>query len=370
MAEDWYFALHFQQFAVAAIKDGWDVHLVCNVGQKGDEILSKIVTAGIHVIPVKLARTGITPFLDLKAFFTVYDLARALKPKIIHAVALKPILISQCISSLAKIPLLAMITGLGYVFTGESVKAALARPIVTTAMRFVTKNPLSKFVVLNHEDAAWIHENFGADNDKIITIPGTGIDLKRFSPAQQPLAAPFKIAYVGRMLKDKGIFELIEAVKILRVKQIKLQLILAGAPDPSNPASITEAQLQAWQQDGWCSCSGHIHEIENLYRQVHAVTLPSYREGLGMTILEAAATGLPCVATDVPGCRSAVVDGETGILVPPRDPQALADAIERLALQPDLRQSMGAKARNLVEQKFARDIVVEQMLDLYRESLK
>ncbi|HNX75890.1 MAG TPA: glycosyltransferase family 4 protein [Candidatus Rifleibacterium sp.] len=369
VSEDWYYEMHFQQFGEAAVKDGWRVYLVCNTGQKGPEIAKRLVASGVDVTPVQFSRTGITPWLDIKAILKIFSLVNRIKPDVIHAVAQKPILICHVISLLARIPLIAMITGLGHVFTANSLKARFLKPLVTAGMRSVAKNPLSRFVVLNVEDAEWICQNFRAAPDKVITIPGTGVDLKRFFPPIRRPELPFKVAYVGRMLKDKGIIELIEAVKILRQKEVELQLLLAGAPDPSNPASITLEQLQAWQREGLCNFVGHIFAIEEFYRQIHLLALPSYREGLGMTIIEAAASEVPSVASDVPGCRSAVINGETGILVPAKDPQALADAIERLIRQPELREKMGRRARTMVEDTFAVDLATRLIIDQYNHIL-
>lgn len=369
VSEDWYYEMHFQQFGEAALKDGWNVYLVCNTGQKGPEIRKRIVASGINVEPVEFSRTGITPLLDLQALFKIFSLVRRIKPDIIHAVAQKPILICQVISMMTRIPLIAMITGLGHVFTSSSLKARLLKPLITAGMRSVAKNPLSRFVVLNHEDAEWISQNFRADTAKVITIPGTGVDLNRFFPPVSKPELPFKVAYVGRMLKDKGIVELIEAVKLLRQKNVDLQLILAGAPDPSNPASITLKQLQDWQKDGYCNFVGHIYEIEEMYRQIHLLALPSYREGLGMTIIEAAASEVPSIASDVPGCRSAVIDGETGLLVPAKNPQALADAIEKLIMDPELREKMGRRARKMVEETFAVELATRLIIEQYNHIL-
>lgn len=370
VAEDWYFALHFQQFAVAAVNDGWEVYLVCNTGQKGHEVVANIVAAGIKVVPLKLARSGITPWLDLMAFFKILALVKKIRPKMMHAVAVKPILICQLISRLTQTPLLAMITGLGHVFTGDSFKALVARPFVTSAMHSVAKNPLASFAVLNPEDAEWVKLNFKAKSTRIITVPGTGVDLIRFSPPACSPEMPFKIAYVGRMLRDKGIIELIEAVKILKSRNWDLQLLLAGAPDPSNPATLSSEQLSEWQSQGNCELLGHLQKIEDLYRRIHLLALPSYREGLGMTIVEAAASGVPAVAADVPGCRSAVNAGESGVLVPAKDPIALADAIETFLQNPDLRIKMGRAARRLAENRFSAGLVTAQVLAHYNTALE
>ncbi|MBU1107599.1 MAG: glycosyltransferase family 4 protein [Candidatus Riflebacteria bacterium] len=366
VAEDWYFAMHFLQFAMAAREDGWQVYLVCNTGQKGPEILDNIKRSGVVVLPIALSRTAITPFQDLHVLFFLHDLVKKIKPALIHAVALKPILLSQIISVRHGIPMLAMITGLGYVFTAKTLKASLVRPFVSIALKMAAQNVLTRFVVLNPEDAEWARQTFAGNGDRVIVIPGTGVDLNRFYPGEEP-PEPFKLAYVGRMLKDKGIFELIEAIKFLRAKGVNLQLILVGAPDISNPESLSEKQLNRWQEEGLCEYLGHIADVECLLRRVHALVLPSYREGLGMSLLEAAATGLPCIATDVPGCRSAVVDGKTGLLVPAGNSVALADAVLKVVEDKALRKKLGDNAVEFVKENYSREIVLAQMVLLYNK---
>lgn len=365
VAEDWYFMLHFLQFAVAAKKDGWKVALVCNVGQKGSWQTDKITAEGIEVFALPLERTGLTPIADLRALFCFLKIADNWQPDLIHAVAIKPILFSYFVSALKRIPLLAMITGLGYVFTSNHFKATLARPLVGQLFRMAAKSRFSKFAVLNDEDSHWLVQHFAVESAQIFVIPGTGVDMDRFKP-EKINSKPFRIAYIGRMLKDKGLFELIEAARILKGRSLQFKLLLAGAPDPSNPESINTAQIMKWQEEGLCEYVGHLSDIETFLRTVHAVTLPSYREGLGMSLLEAAATGLPCIATDVPGCRSAVVNEKTGLLVPAKNAKALADAIYRLAKDPSLCAIFGRAAKKMVSEKFSQEIVVSKMINIYR----
>lgn len=367
VTEDWYFSMHFQHFAVAAIKNGWEVDLICNTGQKGHDVRNDIERSGINLIPCKLSRSGITPFQDLKALLRLLKIVRKRKPCVIHAVALKPILFCNIASLVTQTPLIAMITGLGHVFTGSSIKARLAKPVVTAAMKSVSRNVSSKLVVLNNEDADWVCQNFSASQTGVSIIPGTGVDLARFSPAEKIARNCFRVAYVGRMLTEKGIFDLIEAIKILKKDSFDLELFLAGEPDPSNPASIDISQLQKWEKEKLCKYLGHSKNIETIYQQIDVLILPSYREGLGMTIIEAASTGIPSIATDVPGCRSAVINGKTGLLVPSGQPEKIADAIKYLIRNPEIRMTMGENARKFVEENFSQGIVINKVLSLYSE---
>jgi glycosyltransferase involved in cell wall biosynthesis len=362
--EDWYFAMHFLHFAVAAQNEGWNVKLVCNTGQKGEHALEQIKAANITVIPLKLSRTSITPIADLKAFFKVFSIVKAWQPNLIHAIALKPILFCEVYSRLFKIPVLSMMTGLGFVFASETLKARLIKPFMLGLLKLIFINKINHLSMLNNDDAQWANTNIGLSKDQIELLPGVGVDTQRFKPAPEP-SKPFKLAYVGRMLKDKGLFELIEAIKSLKFQGISIELLMAGAPDPSNPASISEQQIKDWQKEELCSYHGHISDVPAFINKAHALALPSYREGMPTCILEAAAAGLPAVSTLVPGCRDAVIDNQTGYLVNHKDSAALAVAIKKLVENPEIRKKMGEKARENVIKNFSQKIVKEKILTLY-----
>ena len=202
-----------------------------------------------------------------------------------------------------------------------------------------------------------------------MVIPGTGVDLAEFQPSDEPAEVPPVVAMVGRMLTDKGVHELVSAVERLRAAGQAVVLRLVGAPDPKNPASIDADQLAAWADAGTIDYRGFVRDIPAVWREAHVAVLPSYREGLGMSLIEAAACGRPLIATDVAGCRQAVVDGVTGMLVPARDSVALATAIEALLADPERRRAMGVSARADAEKRFDKAIVLERTLALYRDSL-
>ncbi|PKL49700.1 MAG: glycosyltransferase family 1 protein [Candidatus Riflebacteria bacterium HGW-Riflebacteria-2] len=367
--EDWYFAMHFLHFAVAAQDRGWEVVLICNTGQKGEAALKQIIAAGIKTFPVKLARTSITPIGDLKAFLKICSFIRKWQPQLIHAIALKPIIFSSVYSVLAKIPVINMMTGLGFVFTSASLKARLLQPLLSRLLRLIFANRTSRLIVLNKEDAMWAEKTFKLISGQLEILPGVGIDTNRFSPGASEKKV-FTIAYVGRMLKDKGLFELIESSVLLKQKGLEFKLRLAGAPDPSNPESISEKIIEDWQNQGLCDYLGHITDIPGFLREADIMVLPSYREGMPTCILEAAAVGIPCIATDVPGCREAVMDGITGLLVPARNPGALADAINKLALDRGYRLGLGNNARNMILDKYSQQLVLAKMLRIYEDSQK
>src|SRR3546814_380084 len=169
----------------------------------------------------------------------------------------------------------------------------------------------------------------------------------------------------ARLLRDKGVEEFVEAARLSAAGSSGLRLVLAGSPDPGNPASIDQYQFERWQQEGLVQCLGERHDIAQLYRDAHIVVLPSYREGLPKSLVEAAACGRAVVTTDVPGCRDAIEPGVSGLLVPVRDAGALSAAVLRLAHDGDLRRSMGEQGRQLAEREFDIRKIAQAHLDIY-----
>ena len=210
---------------------------------------------------------------------------------------------------------------------------------------------------------------FGVKADHLVLIPGSGVDADRLRPMPEP-DGPVTFAYVGRMLEDKGVRTLIDAYRIVRAKNPSCRLLLAGTPDPANPASIAESEVAAWGREDGITWLGHVIDIATVWARAHIAVLPSRREGLPKTLLEAAACGRPLIATDVPGCREIAIHGETGLLVPADDPQALAAAMLQLADSSPLRLRLGGAARRLVDERFAAGLIGEATVALYRRLLK
>jgi glycosyltransferase involved in cell wall biosynthesis len=176
-------------------------------------------------------------------------------------------------------------------------------------------------------------------------------------------------AYVGRMPRPEGVLDIVAAARLLNQQGAPVRIVLVGAPDTTNPESLGEDDLRRWQAEGVVEWWGVSDDVAAIWRQAHIALLPSYREGLPKSLLEAAACGRPMIATDVPGCRDVVQPGETGLLVPLQDGAALAEAILTLATAGETRRRMGHNARAQVERRFANGVIATQMQALYREIL-
>ncbi len=204
----------------------------------------------------------------------------------------------------------------------------------------------------------------GVEPGRLTLIPGSGVDTDALTPLPEPIG-PITIGFAGRLLADKGIRALVTAHGILRNQGHAVDLLIAGNPDPANPASISPEEIEQWSRQPGILWLGHVKDIRSLWQRCHIAALPSHREGLPGSLMEAAACARPLIATDAPGCREIVQNEQTGLLVPIEDPPALAQAILRLAESQSLRAQYGAAARQLVVNRLSAKIIGNAIVELY-----
>ncbi len=359
LTEDWFFASHFHVRALAAQAAGWRVVLVA----RESEATARIRASGVEVIPVRFIRRRLNPFAELWFTFRLARLYRALKPDVLHHIALKPIVIGGIAARLAGCRnIVNAPVGLGFVFSSDRVLARVLKPLVSLGLRFTLTPPGAKVVFENPDDLAALTQAGMARADAATLIRGAGVDIEAFRPAPEP-EGRVRVILIARMIREKGVADFAAAARILRGQA---EFVLAGGPDTGNPNTITEAELKAWAAEGIVTWLGPRRDIAALLGGAHIAVQPStYREGLPKSALEAMAAGKPLVATDIPGCREAVVDGQTGFLVPPGEPMALAEAIKKLIDDTALRVRFGAAARLRAEACFADSIICAQTLLVY-----
>ncbi len=235
--------------------------------------------------------------------------------------------------------------------------------LIGILLRFLVDREGSIALVQNGDDMSALM-SLGIQKNRIALISGSGVDVKRFTPLPEPQGPP-TFGFVGRLLDDKGIRTLVAAHRLLRARGLDARLLIAGTPDPANPASVSQAEVASWNKEPGITCLGHVDDVAGLWTRAHVAVLPSRREGLPLSLMEAAACGRAMIASDVPGCREIVIHEQTGLLFPVDDAPALADAMERLARTPDLRARYAKAARDLVVEKFAADIIGRQTVALY-----
>ena len=356
---DW-FLYNFRLQTAKGLRDaGYDVLLVSPAGA----YVPRLKAAGFAWREFPISRRGMNPLVELWTILRFYWLLRQETPDFLNNYTIKCVIYGSFAAQLAKIPhVVNTITGLGFVFANPG-KGGFLRWLVKQMYRLALRRTNTIFI--NQDDLALFLKNRMVPQDHCVIIESCGVDIVKFSPAKESTDTPL-VLFAGRLLIDKGIQEFVEAARIIKNKELAARFVLVGQLDRGNPASISEDQLVQWQQQGLVEYWGWQDDMVNIYHQAHIVCLPAYREGVPKSLLEAAACEKPLVATDVPGCRAVVIDGENGFLVPSHDSEQLAAALVRLIEDRALRQKMGKEGRSFVSQRFSDEQVVEQTLAFYQ----
>jgi glycosyltransferase involved in cell wall biosynthesis len=364
VTEDWYFLSHRLPMARAARAAGFEVHVATNVGEDAADIREE----GFILHPVRFARGRLSPLRTVRTILALRRLYRTINPAIVHYVSMQPTLLGILASFGSKFAVVYAITGLGYAFVADSSKTRSLRRGFRRLLLLGLNRDRAVGLVQNPDDRE-VLANVGIKPERIALIPGSGVDADRFRPIPEP-DGQVTVAFVGRMLADKGVRTLMEAQRILRASGIPCDVLLAGTPDPANPTSIPQIEVAGWGRESGVTWLGHVADIATVWRRAHIAVLPSRGgEGVPKSLLEAAALGRPLIATDVPGCREIVIHEKTGLLVPVDDPQALAAAILRLVRSSQQRVRFGVAARRLVDERFAADLVGRATVALYQRLL-
>jgi UDP-N-acetylmuramyl pentapeptide phosphotransferase/UDP-N-acetylglucosamine-1-phosphate transferase/glycosyltransferase involved in cell wall biosynthesis len=361
----WFFVAQRMAPAIALRRAGFDVH----VASAPDAEVAKLLENGFHHHPLRLARRGVNPLQELHSFFQLVRLYRALNPDLVHHITIKPVVYGGIASRLAGVPgVVNSISGMGYVALAPGGSGRLLRVGARAAYRAAFKHPNCTVIFENPDDMSTFLEDGLVPPAGAALIRGVGVDVDRFRPVERVRVRP-TIVLPARMLRDKGVTEFVEAARLLARRGVEASFALVGDTDPGNPAAIPREQLQRWAADGDVEWWGWQDDMVDVYRRSDVVCLPSYREGLPTALVEAGACGLPVIATDVPGCREIVRHQVTGLLVPVRDPVALADAITLLVQDPTLRWRLGAAARAHVVRHYSAEHVLAQTLAVYGRRL-
>ena len=368
---DWYFCSHRLPVARAAREAGFEVVVATRVRGHGAAIREE----GFGLRPLAWRRRSDGLFGAARAISAISRLYRDEQPDIVHHVALKPVLFGGIARRLAFARAAAApamvdsVMGLGSGFSDATTAAKLCRPPLALALRLVAGGSRGWIVVQNPEDRAAL-AGLGIDARRIALIRGSGVDTRHFVPLPEPGGDTVAVALVSRMLRDKGVLDAAAAIRKLRARGCAVELLLAGPTDPDNANSLTPEALRSLAAEPGIEWLGPVADVRAVWRRAAIAVLPStYGEGVPKTLLEAAACGRPLVAADVPGCREVVRPGTTGVLVPPHDVDGLAAAIASLAGDPALRAMLGRAGRELIEQRFADEIVARETLALYRTAL-
>jgi glycosyltransferase involved in cell wall biosynthesis len=360
---DWFFLSHRLPIALEAQRQGYQVHIATGLTDKSDELQRY----GLVVHPLALDRSSTGLSNALRTMVELWKVFRAVRPDVVHLVTIKPVLLGGLVARLAGVPaVVAAVSGLGFVFMAHGAKAAVRRWLVGGLYRVALGHRNLKVIFQNPDDRASLSKLAHLPDSKVAMIRGSGVDLAQYGHAPLPPGVPV-VLLAARLLADKGVREFVQAARLLKQQGVSARFCLAGCVDLANPASLDEAELTQWVNEGVVELWGQRSDMPEVLNSAHLVVLPSYREGLPKVLLEAAACGRTVVTTDVPGCRDAIDPGVTGVLVPVRNAAALADALKGLINNPARCQAMGNAGRALAEGVFDVRQVVAAHLRIYRE---
>ena len=365
VAEDWYFLSHRLPLARACSDLGWDVVVATHVDLHGDTIRRE----GFRLIPIRMIRHSRNLIQELRAIKELTSIYAREKPDIIHQIGLKPVIYGSLASMVGHAGLVVnALAGMGYIYTSGSTSIRFARQMIKLLL-WVSLRPRRHRLILqnSHDSELFIAGGISRANQTHI-IKGSGVDLEKFVPSTEP-GGMIIVALVSRMLKDKGVRETVLAARELKRRGSKTQIWLVGVPDAGNPTSLSEETLCRWHKEGCVDWLGYQDDVKAVWSKAHVAVLPSYREGMPMALLEAAACGRPIITTDVPGCNELVEDGVNGLLVPENDWLKLADAIEILSQSAGMRARLGAAARKKVEVGYGLKTTVNETLAVYRKGM-
>jgi glycosyltransferase involved in cell wall biosynthesis len=360
-----FFLSHRLDLARAAREAGYDVHVAAPDEPEQATIRAEGFT--FHTIP--LSRQSVGPATELRTVRAIVRLYRSVNPDIVHHVAMKAVLYGGLAARVARVPAVVnAFTGLGWLFS-DAPGPRVARAIAGAPFRFALSHPNSRTIFQNEDDAELFVRSRLLARERIVIIRGSGVDPRRFEPRPEPEGDERVVVLPARMLWSKGIREYAEAARTLRERGRRVRMVLVGPYDGGNPTAVPQDQLDLWNREGLLEWWGARTDMPEVLAASHVVCLPSHREGLPKSLLEAAACARAAVTTDTPGCRHAVVDGVTGIVVPLRDPVALAGAIDRVTSNDALRHGMAQRARERFLQEFTLAKVLDKTLAVYDDLL-
>lgn len=363
---DWFFISHRLCIAEEAVREGWDVTVACEDTGRAEEIRAY----GIKFVDLSFSRSGTNPKQELRTLLAFYKLYKKVEPDVLHHITLKPVIYGTFISKLLKTPaVLNAVSGLGYNFTGT--RRGPVQKTMIQLMRYGFKRKNLAFIFQNKDDLAELRDmGVIQPKNKIHFIKGSGVDLTKFINTGFTVGERVKILLPTRMLWDKGVAELRAASEILKNEyHNKISFILAGLADEDNKAGVPSSYLTDWEDGEYVKWIGYKKEMAPIYNDSDIVVLPSYREGMPKTLIEACAAGRPIVTTDAIGCRECVDENVNGFKVPVKSTLELAEAIKKLVDNETLRISMGKASRKKAEREFDQKEVIKKHLLIYEELL-
>ena len=346
---------HRKALVLESLQQGWEIFIISDASQVPE------LPKNIHCVQLPIDRSSLGLWSNIRSLIRLCSLYRKIKPDVLHHITLKPIVFGTLAARLfaSKAKVINAVSGLGYLFTGNQ---SYLGSVLLTLLRWVQTQKVY-YIFQNRVDRDLFQKaNIG---QQYLLIKGSGVDHKVFLPKGQPKKRPIQILFTGRILKDKGLIELIHATNGLLQKGFDVELKILGKLDPKNPAHLSKEALENYLIPNKITWGGFSSEIKQALENCHIYCLPSYREGLPKAIVEAMAIGRPIVTTNAPGCDDCVVEAKNGFKVPIKDSVRLQEKLTLLVEDESLREKMGQESRKYFEKEFTLEQVVQQHMQLY-----
>ncbi len=347
------------------IQQGHTVYAL--ISEYTEECLLRIKALGAIPITYQLSRGGLNPFADIQSFLQLKKILLTIQPNIAFSYFAKPVIYGSMAAKAAKVPLIVgMLEGLGYTFTeqpeGQKFKTKLIRNIQVLLYRMAFPC-LDKMIFLTVDDQRDLMKVYDLNVPEVHILGGIGLNLNQY-PFSEVLINPVKFLFIGRLLKEKGIFELINAMRLVKQKYPHAQFTILGAIDSQNMGALKQEELDRLIEEQLFEYPGYVTNVQDWITETSVFVLPSYREGVPRSTQEAMAIGRPIITTDVPGCRETVVDGVNGFLVPKWNPEALADKMCYFIENPEQVNKMGLKSYEIAQEKFDAEKVNTKLIEI------
>ena len=360
--DDYYFISHRLVIAKKLVEEGWSVYVAC----KDSGVAHKIEDVGAKFISFPFSRSTVHPLQEIKLLYRFYRLYKNVQPEIIHHISLKPVIYGSLVARLLRMSkVVNAISGLGYIFTDN--RRSLIKSVMIALMRVGFNNNLTVIFQNKDDRKAFSHYKITNKKNKTILIKGAGVDLIEYHYLKPQHKEKIVILFPARMLFDKGINELREASDMLKGRYInKVKFVLAGGIDKHNKASASSEFLHDWADGNYVEWIGYQSDMKPVFRNADIVVLPSYREGMPKSLIEACAIGRPIITTNAIGCKECVDENINGLKVPVRAALELAKAMETLINNREAQVTMGKHSRDKAEKEFDVNLVLEKHLEIYK----
>lgn len=365
---DWYFELHWVERALAAKAAGYEIHVVSHF--IGDDIRKKLTEKGFLCHNSFVSEQSINPLSFLGSWVQVWRLLKKIEPDVLHCITIKPCLMGGVFARIYNKPIILGFVGLGRVFMDNGFLMSAIRFFTLRAYNYIFKNKRCLLAFEHESDRERLLALSHAKKQQTVVIDGAGINPNIYHYSLEVNREKPIVLFASRLLWSKGLGDLVEVKRRLAAKGVDFELNVAGILSAGDTDAIPLSQIESWHQQGVINWLGRCNDVYSLIKAANVVALPStYSEGVPRILLEAASVGRACIAYDVGGCQSLIIDEYTGSLVEKRNIELLAKKLEELLVSPAKRMEMGVRSRERIERKFASSLIINDTLKLYQRAI-